>query len=286
MRNEALEKYKILLSLVERLKSSEARLSSISEVEQRMQKAEERQLKDEKRIADLKYALSTQVELHRTEVQELEKKLDEMTENFNVELTKREISDIELLRLQKNVEELHQAKEECYNVATECAKNLKNRFAKVGTFSSEQNFIRGDPNRDILWISGEAEFFEEILSGRGDFCAFASARGAVSVLEKVGCEHAKVMVQSGFSLSANDIRNPSAEAAALNGKFYNEVWLKGGREITDEAIRKNEKESHDALGEAKKTEEAAKRARLIAELSPPLEPYDTEAGPSLKGHLM
>jgi hypothetical protein len=36
LRNEALEKDKILLSLVERLKSSEVRLSSLSEVEQRM----------------------------------------------------------------------------------------------------------------------------------------------------------------------------------------------------------------------------------------------------------
>jgi hypothetical protein len=29
------------------------------------------------------------------------------------------------------------------------------------------------------------------------------------------------------------------------------VWMKGGREIADEAIRKNEKESHDAQEEAK-----------------------------------
>jgi hypothetical protein len=35
------------------------------------------------------------VELHRSEVQGLEKKLDEVTENFNVEQTKREISDLE-----------------------------------------------------------------------------------------------------------------------------------------------------------------------------------------------
>jgi hypothetical protein len=38
------------------------------------------------------------------------------------------------LRVQKNVEELHEAKEECYNVATKCAKNLKNSFSKVGAF--------------------------------------------------------------------------------------------------------------------------------------------------------
>jgi hypothetical protein len=29
------------------------------------------------------------------------------------------------------------------------------------------------------------------------------------------------------------------------------VWMKGGREIADEAIRKIEKESHDAQEEAK-----------------------------------
>jgi hypothetical protein len=119
LRNEALEKDKILLSLVERLKSSEARLSSLSEAEQRMKELEEKQQKDMKHIADLEYALTIQVGLHRSKVQELEKKLDEVTENFNVEQTKQEISDAGRLRVQKNVEELRRAKEECYNVAME-----------------------------------------------------------------------------------------------------------------------------------------------------------------------
>jgi hypothetical protein len=39
--------------------------------------------------------------------------------------------------------------------------------------------------------------------------------------------------------------------------------LKGGREIADEAIRNNEKESHTALEEARKAEEAAEREKLI-----------------------
>jgi uncharacterized protein (DUF342 family) len=98
LRNEALEKDKILLSLVERLKSSEARLSSLSKAEQRLKEFKEKQQKDAKRIADLEYALSVQVELHRSKVQGLEKKLDEVTENFNVEQTKHEISDTEWLR--------------------------------------------------------------------------------------------------------------------------------------------------------------------------------------------
>ena len=46
LRNEALQKDMIMLSLVDRLKSSEGRLSSLSEAEQRMKKADERQLKD------------------------------------------------------------------------------------------------------------------------------------------------------------------------------------------------------------------------------------------------
>jgi hypothetical protein len=144
-------------------------------------------------------------------------------------------------RVHKNVEELHETKEKWYNVAIECAKNLKNSFSKVGASSSEQNFIRSDPDGVIQWINCEAEAFEEILSDRGDFCAFAGARGAVSVLEKVGCEHAKAVAQPGFPLLANDIKNPSTKAIALGGKFYSEVWLKGGRDLTDEAIRKRRK---------------------------------------------
>lgn len=85
--------------------------------------------------------------------------------------------------------------------------------------------------------------------------------------------------------------------------------MKGSREIVDEAIRKNEKESHDAQEEAKRAEEAAEHARLIstftevqlqnsflaseltnifydvAELSPPPEPYNPEANPALKEAL-
>jgi hypothetical protein len=43
--------------------------------------------------------------------------------------------------------------------------------------------------------------------------------------------------------------------------------MKGGRKIADEAIRKNEKESHDAQEEAKRADEADERARLISTLT-------------------
>jgi hypothetical protein len=104
----------------------------------------------------------------------------------------------------------------------------------------------------------------------------------VSLLEKAGCKHAKVVIQPDFVLSAEDVKDPSAEAISLGGKFYYEVWLNGGREIADEVIRRNEEEvnfetftfcicellsafillllfsqAHQAKEEAKKVEEAA-----------------------------
>jgi hypothetical protein len=95
------------------------------------------------------------------------------------------------------------------------------------------------------------------------FCASISARGAVLLLEKAGCEHAKAVIQPEFSVSVSDVKVPSAEAIALSENFYSEVWLNGGREIADEAIRQNEEESHTALEEARKAKEATERERLI-----------------------
>jgi hypothetical protein len=85
LRNEALEIDKILLSLVERLKASEASLAKFSKVDQKILKFEKEKEADAKCIADLEYALFIQVGLHRSEVVGLEKKLDEVTKSFNVE---------------------------------------------------------------------------------------------------------------------------------------------------------------------------------------------------------
>jgi hypothetical protein len=46
-------------------------------------------------------------------------------------------------------------------------------------------------------------------------------------------------------------------------KFYSDIWVNGGRELANEIIKKNEKETHDAREEAKRAEEAAERARRI-----------------------
>ena len=64
LRNEALEKDKILFSLVDKLKTCEAKLSAQNKV-------------------------------HKAEVEDLKKKLAEMNENFEVAKAKQEISEME-----------------------------------------------------------------------------------------------------------------------------------------------------------------------------------------------
>jgi hypothetical protein len=70
---------------------------------------------------------------------------------------------------------------------------MKTSFANVGAYSNEDNFIRGEPEGVIEWISGEAEAFEEILSDRGDVCAFSGAREVAAILEKTRCDHVKTL---------------------------------------------------------------------------------------------
>jgi hypothetical protein len=232
LRNEALEKDKILLSLVDRIKASEAKLTAQSEA-------------------------------HKTKVEDLKKKLAEKNEDFEVAKAKQEISEWTSSRLQKNVDELRESKERYYKKSLDCAKKLKDSFAKVGANLSEQKFIRGDPEGIIEWIGEEAEAFNEILSDHGDFYAFAGARGIATILVKNGCDHVKAAAQAETVFSIEDTKEPSAEATLMGGKFYSNVWMKGGHKIADEAIKKNEKESHDAREEAKRAEEVAKRTRRI-----------------------
>jgi hypothetical protein len=67
-----------------------------------------------------------------------------MNENFEVAKAKQEISEMETARVLKNINELWDSKEKCYEASMNCVKKLTS-FAKVGAYSSEQRFIRGDP---------------------------------------------------------------------------------------------------------------------------------------------
>jgi hypothetical protein len=95
LRNEALEKDNILLSLVDKMKECEAKFNAQSEV-------------------------------HKAEVEDLRKKLAEANENFEVAKASREISEWSNTRLEKNVEELRESRERCFEKSLDCIRKLKN----------------------------------------------------------------------------------------------------------------------------------------------------------------
>jgi hypothetical protein len=102
LRHQAVEKDTILIYVVNKLKESQAELAKFSEGVSRILKLEEEKKADAKLIADIEFALSTQVELHKFEVLKLEEKLDEVSENFEVEKEKREIAETERDRVQRS----------------------------------------------------------------------------------------------------------------------------------------------------------------------------------------
>jgi predicted transcriptional regulator of viral defense system len=85
-------------------------------------------------------------------------------------------------------------------------------------------------------------------------------------LEKARCDHIKATAQAEAAFSIDDTKDPSAEATLVGGKFYSDVWVNGGRELANEIIKKNEKDTHDAREEARRAEEAAERERRIVYL--------------------
>jgi hypothetical protein len=145
-------------------------------------------------------------------------------------------------------------------------KKIKTSFANVGVFSTEENFIRSDPEGVIEWISGEADTFEEILSDRGDVCAFFGARGISAILEKAGCDHIKTMAHAEAAFTIDNTKDPSAEASLMGGRFYNDIWVNGGREMAHEIIKKSEKDTHDARVEARQAEEVAAHEKHIGNI--------------------
>jgi hypothetical protein len=94
LRNEGLEKDKILISLVSKMKEDEAKYNA-------------------------------QAEAQKAEVEDLRKQLAEAKENYEVAKASQEISEWWKARLDKNIEELRESKERCFEKSLDCVKNLK-----------------------------------------------------------------------------------------------------------------------------------------------------------------
>ena len=90
-----MEKDKILLSLVDKAKEDEAKFN-------------------------------TQFEAYKAKVEDLRKKLAEANENCALTKANQEISEWWKTKLEKNVEELRESKERCFEKSLDCVNELKN----------------------------------------------------------------------------------------------------------------------------------------------------------------
>jgi hypothetical protein len=232
LRNEGLEKDKILNSLVSKVKEDEA-------------------------------TSKAQAEAQKCEIEDLRKQLAEAKLKCAIAKVDRDASDYWKNYWEKTAVELRSSKERCYEKSIECVGKIKTSFANVGAYSSEDNFVRGDPKGPIEWISNEADAFEEILSSRGDVCAFSGDRGIAAILEKIGCEHVISLAQNEAALSIEDTTDPSAEASLVGGKFFTDIWENSGRGMAHKIIKKSEKDTHDARVAAKAAEKTAELERRI-----------------------
>jgi hypothetical protein len=121
-----------------------------------------------------------QSEIQKNEIEDLRKQLAEAKLKCAVAEADRDASEYWKNYFEKTVVELRASKERCFEKSLECVKKIKTSFANVGAYSSEKNFIRGDPEGVIEWISGEAEAFQEILSDRGTYVP-SLARGELQL---------------------------------------------------------------------------------------------------------
>jgi hypothetical protein len=232
LRNEGLGKDKILNSLVNKIKEDEA-------------------------------TSKAQAEAQKCEIEDLRKQLAEAKLKCAITEADRDASDYWKNYWEKTAMELHSSKERCYEKSIACVQKIKTSFTNIGAYSNEDNFVLGDPEGPIEWINGEAEAFEEVLSGRGDVCAFSGARGIAAILEKAGCEHVKILAQAETAFSIDDTKDPSTEASLVGGKFFIDIWENGDRGMAHEIIKKSEKDTHDAREATKAAERTAKLQRRI-----------------------
>jgi hypothetical protein len=192
LRNKGLEKDKILISLVNKIKEDEA-------------------------------SSKVQAEAQKSEIEDLRKQLAEAKLKCAVAEADRDASEYCKNYFEKTVAQLRASKERCFEKYVDYVKKIKTSFANVGAYSNKDNFIRGDPEGVIKWISNEAEAFEEILSDRGDVCAFSGVRGVAATLEKAGCEHVKTLAQAEAAFSVDDTKDPSAEASSICRKCFTDI---------------------------------------------------------------
>jgi hypothetical protein len=57
------------------------------------------------------------------------------------------------------------------------------------------------------------------------------SRGMASILEKAGCDHAKVVGEASIGMTVDDIKAPSKNVLSIAKRFFFDLCNKGGRQL-------------------------------------------------------
>jgi hypothetical protein len=120
-------------------------------------------------------------------------------------------------------EALRTLKNKCFNFATQCTAWLKSIFNSVRATSEEASLFAEDIPEALECIEKEVDVLDEVITSHGDFCALVASRGTAATFIKVGCNHARVVNRSNFSLSPTDLVDIPTKARSIGNKFITQI---------------------------------------------------------------
>jgi hypothetical protein len=161
----------------------------------------------------------------------------EISINLQLEQLKTEDLTAERDHLEQLCNNFRSLKGECFNIGKICDE-LERTFSSTSERSQERKFIEGDIVGIMQWIFGEVVAFKNILSTRADYCAWIGTQSTASILLKAGCNHMKTCTDLDFEVSIENVWMSTAEASEWGKKFLDDIWSKGGKEISLEESKK------------------------------------------------
>jgi hypothetical protein len=121
----------------------------------------------------------------------------------------------------------------CSSFATQCSLHLREIFSSVGAMLGEEKYFVDDIPKALEFVEKEINEFDEVMEGRGDFCALVAARGTTTIFAKTGCKHLRDVNKPTFTISLDDLENIPSEARSMGNRFITQIWAKGGQELAE-----------------------------------------------------
>jgi phage-related tail fiber protein len=146
------------------------------------------------------------------ELEDAQTLLEESSSRFNRESeTLKMTLKVEDEKNMKLSEALRALKERCFSFARQCTDRLKSIFNSVGAAPEEASFSTEDIPGALECVEKEVDVLDEVITGHGDFCALVASRGTATAFIKTGCNHARAINRSNFTLSSSDLVDVPAE---------------------------------------------------------------------------